>query len=328
MRPSIRLLAVGAAAALALTGCGSSDDPGSGRSTEAGTETGSEPGDAATSEATGDDTGGSDAPVTIGGFNFPESTILMEIYAQSLEDAGIPVQREADLGTRELVFPELTGGNIDILPEYVGSAISVGFGEDPATEVGAAVDQLTELFAEDDVVVLEPSDAQDQNVFVVTSQFAEENGVASLADLADLGELTLAGGPECEDRQTCFAGLQEVYGLDNVSFTTIQEKSPRLAALQNGDVEIILLFSTDPVFTDGSLVPLEDPEGLTPPENVVPVVTREALDNHPDIEPILNEVSATLTTEGLAELNGQAAQGQQPADIAAGWLEENGLIGS
>lgn len=314
MRASTRFLAAGAALALALTGCGGSDsgsDPTATDGTGAATDTG----------------GGSGGPVTVGGFNFPESTILMEIYAQALEDAGISVQREPELGTRELVFPELTGGTIDVLPEYVGSAISVGFGEEPAGNVDEAAQQLRDLFSEEGVTVLEPSEASNSNVFVVTQEFAETNDVTSIADLEGAGDLTLAGGPECEDRATCYAGLQDVYGLDNVSFTTIQEKSPRLAALRNGDAQIILLFSTDPVFADGSLVALEDPEEMTPPENVVPVVADSALEANPEIEEVLNEISATLTTEGLSELNGQAAEGQQPADIAAGWLEDNGLLG-
>lgn len=309
MRVPIRLLAAGATLALALAACGG----------EATTDP--EPTDGTGSPATDAE------PIVIGGFNFPESTILMEIYAQSLEDAGLTVQRQPDLGSRELVFPELTGGSIDIMPEYVGSAISVGFAEEPEGSTDAAIEQLTGLFQEEGVAVLEPSAAQDRNVFVVTSQFAEENGVATLEDLAGLGDLTLAGGPECEDRATCYAGLQDVYELDNISFTAIQEKAPRLAALENGDVQIILLFSTDPVFTDGSLVALEDPREMTPPENVVPVVNQEVLDTNPEIADVLNEVSATLTTEGLAALNGQAAEGQQPADIAAAWLEENGLVG-
>lgn len=303
MRASTRLLAAGAALALALTGCGGSTGSGSESSlvalddpkemtppenvvpvvTQSALEAnpaieetlnevsanltteglaalngeaaeGQQPADIAAGwlEENGllDGEGGdaSGDPVTVGGFNFPESTILMEIYAQALEDEGIATQREPELGTRELVFPELTGGNIDILPEYVGSAISVGFGEEPAGNTDEAIQQLRDLFAEEGVAVLEPAEAQDRNVFVVTSEFSEEHGVTSIADLADAGDLTLAGGPECEERATCYAGLQDVYGLDNIEFTTIQEKSPRLAALRNGDVQIILLFSTDPVF--------------------------------------------------------------------------------
>jgi osmoprotectant transport system substrate-binding protein len=88
---------------------------------------------------------------------------------------------------------------------------------------------------------------------------------------------------------------------------------------------VITLFSTDPVFGDGSLVALDDPQEFTPPQNVIPVVNRDVLDGNPDIADTLNAVSAAMTTEGLAALNGLAAEGQQPADIAADWLADNGL---
>jgi len=289
MRMLSRSLAVGAALALTLAACSSDEEA-----------------------------------VTVGGFNFPESSILLETYAQAIEAEGITVEREPDLGSREIIFPELTDGNIDIMPEYVGGAISSGFGETPEGNLDAAVQQLTELFEAEGVAVLEPSPAEDADVFVVTAEFAEANG-SSLADLAEAGDVVVAGPPECEDRDTCFAGLQSVYGLDNISFTSIAEKSPRLAALENGDVQVITLFSTDPVFSDGSLVALEDPEEFTPPQNVIPVVNQEVLDANPDIADILNEVSAAMTTEGLAALNGLAAEGQQPADIAADWLADNGF---
>lgn len=315
MRASTRLLAAGAALALTLTACGgSSDSAGNADPT-------------ATDATATEDGGGSGGPVTVASFNFPESVILMEIYAQALADAGISVQREARLGTRELVFPELTGGSIDVVPEYVGGALSSGFGEDPAGNTEEAVQQLRDLFSEEGVAVLEPAEASNRDVFVVTSEYAETHGLTAIGDLADAGDVTVAGPPECQDRATCFAGLQDVYGLENLTFTTIQEKSPRLAALRNGDVQVITLFSTDPVFTDGSLVALEDPQDMTPPQNVVPVVTESSLEANPQVEDVLNEVSATLTTEGLTELNAQAAEGQQPADVAAGWLEENGLLG-
>lgn len=290
MRLLTRSLAVGAALALTLTACSSSSSD--------------------------------DEPITVGGFNFPESSILLEIYAQALEADGLTIEREPDLGSREIIFPELTEGNIDIIPEYVGGAISSGFGETPATNLEEAVSQMTTLFQDENVAVLNASAAENSDVFVVTSEFADENG-SSLADLAGAGDVVVAGPPECETRDTCFAGLQSVYGLDNTTFTTIAEKAPRLAALENGDVQVITLFSTDPVFSDGSLVALDDPEEFTPPQNVIPVVNFDVVDGNVEIAQTLNAISAAMTTEGLAAMNGQAAEGQQPADIAAEWLADN-----
>lgn len=293
-------------------------------------------GTAATSAPTGGATGtggtGGAVPegptITVASFNFPESTILAEIYAQVMEDAGYPVERQLDLGARELIFPELTSANLSFLPEYVGSAIQVGFGEDAPEDLEAGVETLTELFDEQGVTVFAPAPAEDANVFAVTAEFSDTNGVTALPQLADAGDVTLSGPPECEERSTCYAGLQDVYGLDNVGFTSIQETTARVASLQSGDSQVTLLFSTDPVLAGGELVVLEDPEEMVPPENVIPVVATDVADAYgDDFTSLIDGVSEQITTELLIDLNGRAAEGQAPADIATDWLSEAGIIG-
>ncbi|MGC2241021.1 MAG: glycine betaine ABC transporter substrate-binding protein, partial [Acidimicrobiia bacterium] len=154
-----------------------------------------------TTTTTAGDSGPVDGPaITVASFNFPESVILAEIYAQALEANGYQVERNLNLGSRELIFPEIQSGNIDFLPEYLGSAITVGFSEDAPTNQDEAVQKLTDLFAADGVTVLEPAPGQDKNVFVVTGDFASENSVSTVSDLAGAGDITLAGPPECEDR--------------------------------------------------------------------------------------------------------------------------------
>lgn len=287
----------------------------------------------------GDDTGGdggdgtaapADGPtVTVGSFNFPESQILAEIYAQVLEDAGIPVERQLNIGARELIYPDLEGGAIDVLPEYVGSALTVRFGGEATADVQATVDALDSELQEVGLAALEPSEAENSNVFVVTSEFAESNDVSALGDLAGAGDLTMGGPPECEERETCFAGIVDAYGLDNLGFETIQETPIRVESLANGEIDLGLLFSTDPAITERDFVVLDDPEGVVAAENIVPVVNQEVLDAYGDTlrEP-LNEVSAALTTEALIEMNTRSNAGDDPAQIAADWLSENDLLGS
>jgi osmoprotectant transport system substrate-binding protein len=118
---------------------------------------------AACGDGAGDDAGSVEGPtITVASFNFPESVILAEIYAQALEADGYDVERNLNLGSRELIFPELQSGAIDLLPEYLGSAIAVGFGEDAPTDQSEALDVLTDLFEADDVRVLEPAPGQDK----------------------------------------------------------------------------------------------------------------------------------------------------------------------
>ena len=307
---------------LALAACGgdtgSESDTGTGSGSASGTETGTD----------GSDDVADGPTVTVGSFNFPESTILAEIYAQVLEDAGIPVERQLDIGARELIYPELESGAIDVLPEYVGSALTVGFGGEATADVEASLEALNAELEAVGLTALEPASAEDKNVFVVTSEFAEANGVSAVGDLAGAGDVVMGGPPECEERETCFAGIVDAYGLDDLSFETIQETPIRVESLASGEIDVALLFSTNPTIAERDFVVLEEPEGVVAAENVVPVVNQEVLDAYgEDLSGPLNEVSQALTTDALLELNAQANAGEDPADIAAGWLQDNGLVG-
>jgi osmoprotectant transport system substrate-binding protein len=306
---SRRLLAALAGLALALTACGGDDD------TDA-----EGPDDLGVDEEAAEEI--PDGPeITVASFNFPESQIVSEIYAQALEEAGYPVERQMDLGARELVFPELQSGNLDLLPEYLGSAIVVGFEQDAPEDVDSGVETLSELFAEDDISVLEPAPAESANVFVTTTEFAEDNGLSAVSDLADVGDITFSGPPECQERETCYGGLQDIYGLDNVDFEAIQETSARVQALEAGQNELTLLFSTDAVLGLADLEVLDDDEDIVPPENITPILRDEIVDAYgDDLVTLLDGISALITTDVLIELNIEESEGIAPADVAADWL--------
>lgn len=319
------------AATLVLSACGGESGGDATSTTSAGDTTETTAPGSDTSPTTAPDAGGDDGPViTVGSFNFPESVILAEIYGQALEARGYPIERNLNLGSRELIFPELQSGAIDLLPEYLGSAIAVGFGEEAPTDVAEATTRLSELFSDSGVNVLDPAPGEDKNVFVVTSEFASENGVSSVSDLANAGDITLGGPPECEERETCYLGLVDTYGLSNLSFESIQEGSARIAALESGEIDVTLLFSTQPVIVEKGFVALEGTEDIIAPENITPVVTGEIVDAYgDDLVSLINSISEQITTDVLLDLNGRVElQAQNPDDVATDWLTENGFLGS
>lgn len=265
--------------------------------------------------------------ITVGSFDFPESTILAEVYAQTLEAAGYPVDRQLNIGSRELLLPELESGGIDLLPEYLGSALVVGFEAEAPTDVEAGVAALRTAFAELGVSVLAATPAENANVFVVLTDLAQREGLQAVGDLADLDGPTLAGPPECENRDTCYAGLRETYGLDGLGFSSIGEASARLVALTAGDVDVVLLFSTDAVLADDALTVLDEPAGIVPPENVVPVVRTAVLDAYgDDLTGLLERVGEELTTDVLIGMNDRANEGTAPAQIARDFLDDIGIV--
>lgn len=311
MRRLSRIRALGAtslAATLALAAC-------SGTSGESTT----------TSETTGQAT----ETVTVASFNFPESVVLAEIYAQALEAEGYTVERRLNLGSRELIFPDIEAGNIDLIPEYVGSALQVGFSLPAPATTEEGVEALRAAFADLGMTVLEAAPGEDKNVFVVTRELAEEAGLSSLEDLAGAGDLVLAGAPECEDRPTCYRGLVETYGLTNLSFEAIQEGAARVAALESGEADVILLFSTQPVISERGFVVLDEPRGIIAPENVVPVVRTSIIEANEGMAELLDSISALITTDVLLDLNGRIElDAEDPADVAGDWLVENGILAS
>jgi osmoprotectant transport system substrate-binding protein len=268
--------------------------------------------------------------LVVASFDFDESRLLAEIYAQALEGAGVPVRRQLDLGPRELVLPALQQGLVDLVPEYLGSAAVALDGSPVDTaDAGALWRHLTAALEPWGVVVLTPAPAQNHNVFVVDDALAEVRGLRSVSDLAR-SQLTVsvAGPPECPQRWHCLVGLVEVYGVDVDAFVPVQGAGQVLRSLRGGVADVGVLFSTDGVLAEPGLTVLVDDAELNPAEHVVPVLRREAERSYgPVVRHVLEEVSAQLTSSMLQFANWRVSvAGGDPADEARGWLVRRGLV--
>ncbi len=300
--PRIRLAAAVAGtaiAAMALAGCASSD-PLTGDSTEGG-----ETGDSST--------------IVIGSQAYYSNEIIAEIYAQALEAEGFTVERDFNIGQRDAYIPSLEDGSIDLFPEYTGNLLQFFEPDTTATTPDDVYAELQDALP-DGLAVLDQSPATDQDSYNVTADFAEKNGLTSIADLAGIDGLVLGGAPELEERPYGPTGLKEVYGVD-VSFqatadTTVDE-------LVAGNIQVANVYSADPRIKTDDLVTLTDPEGLFLASNVVPVVNADIAD---EIADVINAVSAALTPEGLVALNVESTVDERSSkDIAKDWLADNGL---
>lgn len=281
--------------------------------------------------ACGDDESGDvpDGPtITVGSTNFGEQLILGEIYAQTLENAGYPVERSFNLGSREVVNPALKSGEIDLLVEYTGTLLTFEGGTS-TTDSQETYDALIAALEASGLTAGAYAPAQDKNGFVVTADFAAANGVATVSDLAALnGTLVLGGPPECPEREFCLIGLQDVYGLEFAEFKPLDVGGPlTVAALEGGEIDVALLFTSDGVIAAKGFVLLEDDMNLQPAENLVPVLRQEIVDAYgQDLVDLLDGVSAKMTTAELSELNKRYGIDAEDADaLASEWLAANGF---
>jgi osmoprotectant transport system substrate-binding protein len=140
-------------------------------------------------------------------------------------------------------------------------------------------------------------------------------------------QLTLGGPPECPERPFCIPGLRDVYGVEFGNFVPLDVGGPlTVEALDKGEIDVGLLFSTSSVIADKGWVILEDDKHLQNAENITPVVRTEVLDE--TITERLNAISAALDSDTMIELNRRVeVDGEDPADVAASFLENNGLLG-
>lgn len=299
----VALAAVAVGATVALAGCASGDPLDSG---------------------SGDGDGASETLV-VGSQDYYSNEIIAEIYAQALEENGYTVEREFRIGQREVYIPEIEDGSIDVFPEYTGNLLQFYVPDTTATTSDDVYAEL-ETSLPEGLRVLEQSPATDQDSYNVTKEFSETNGVTSLADLASVTTpLTLGGNSELATRPYGPEGLQEVYGVE-VAFTPIEDSGGPLTlkALEDGQVQLVNIYSANPAIASNDLVTLEDPEGLFLASNVVPVVSEKVTD---EIAEIINAVSAALTAEDLVALNALSVDEQQSADqIASDWLAEKSLF--
>lgn len=311
-----RTLALGAATlALVLAAC--SPGEGSGGSPTASTPAGT------------DGTGGGNQSITIGSAGFYEAQLMAEIYAQALEANGYTVERKLGIGPRDTTQPAIESGDFDLEPEYIGSLLTFLGGEasgDPEETFNRLQEELEPLGLE----ALQYTPAQDTNAFVVRQETADELGLATMSDLAEVaGELVWGLPPECETNDLCRGALEQ-YGI---AYDEIQIEqyaacdAPVAQALNDGVVDVAELCSTQPDIERFNFVVLEDDMATQPSENIAPIVRVEWLEGAPaDFADILNAVSEAMDTETLTSLGVQVAVDQEPIeDVADQWLTDNGL---
>jgi osmoprotectant transport system substrate-binding protein len=273
-----------------------------------------------------------DDAITVASFNFPESVLLAELYAQALDMSGFHVERQLNLGTRELVEPALERGLVELVPEYAGSALEFIAGTGSASSDARATHRsLTQALANRGVTALEAAPAQDRNGIVVTRATADRYGLRAVSDLAPIAaDLTFGGPPECPSRDLCLRGLRSTYGLAFKGFVPLDEGGRlTVAALVAGQVQVALMFTSDGALDANGLVLLKDDRHLQPAENVTPVIRSDVLARlGPRVADVVNAVSAALTTDDLRRMNADLARGATARSVAHAWLVEHGPLGS
>ena len=296
------LSAASVVAALALSGCATGDQA-----------------------LSGGDAGGSPGEeIIIGSADFSESQLIATIYSLALQDAGVEVKEQFNIGSREVYIAALQDGSIDLIPEYSGALLKHFDPESKASTSEDVVDELADALPEG-IEMYDISEAQDKDILAVTEDTATQYDLETISDLEPVASELILGGPaEWVTRVNGVVGLRDVYGLEFKEFVSLDAGGPlTMTALLNGQIQVADVFSTDPALTANNLVALEDDKSLFAAENIVPVIA--SAKSSDTVQETLDAVSAALTTDALIEMNGKAAEGTSLGEIAREWLDSAGL---
>lgn len=278
--------------------------------------------------ACGDDDGsGSDkAELTVGSKLDVDGQLNAQMYALLLEEEGFDVTTKLGLGQTPVLDQAIESGDIDIYPEFTGTAITT-LELEPTQDAQQAYEQVKAAYEERfDLTMLEPAYELNDSYAICTSQdVAAEHGLQSLEDLAPVaGSLKIAAQQDGID--AAINPVQEAYGFE---FGEVVQLSAQLSfdAVEGGDADLNVCYTTDPAIVVNEFVVLEDTMNVFPIYNPAPLVRDDALEESPEIADTLNALQPHLTTEVILDLIKRVSIDHESVeDVARDFLEQEGLI--
>lgn len=255
---------------------------------------------------------GGDA-VVVGGKNFTEQRVLGELVAQTIEAAGIPVERKLDLGGTFVCDSALRAGQIDVYVEYTGTALGAILKDAaPATDPAAVLEKVRAAYAPAGLAWTAPLGFDNTFALVVRGDTA----VTSISEAAPVAKTWRAAfGYEFQQRADGYPALARVYGLAFADIRTM-DLGLLYRALIDRQADVVVGSATDAAIARFSLRVLEDDRHAFPPYEAAPVVRRDALEKHPGLEAALERLGGRLDIAAMRRLNEAVdGAGRSPADV-------------
>ncbi|MBO0462113.1 MULTISPECIES: ABC transporter permease/substrate-binding protein [unclassified Enterococcus] len=272
--------------------------------------------------------------ITIAGKLGAEPDILIQMYKGLIEEeTDAEVELKPNFGKTSFLFSALENQQIDIYPEFTGTVLeSLVQVPDTLREKKLTKEEtyqeanklLSEQFS---MTLLKPMAYQNTYALAVKRDFAEENQLRTISDLAKIENQIRAGFTlEFIDRADGYKGIQELYQLD---FPSVQSMEPslRYQAINNGDVNVVDAYSTDSELKQYDLIVLEDDRGLFPTYQGAPLMNEDFANEHPEVVTALEKLSGKITEEQMQTMNYQVnVEKKQPAEVARQFLVDQGLV--
>ncbi len=269
------------------------------------------------------------AVLRVGTKNFTEQLILGEMIAQLIEDrTDLAVDRKFNLGGTMICHGAMVNGEIDVYPEYTGTALTAILKREVISNPDSAYRVVADAYLEQfDCAWLEPFGFNNTYAITVKGARAQVEGWETIDDLRKAApDLSAGFTAEFAERPDGYPGLSKAYGFE---IGTVRDLDPGLMyrAVADDHVDVICAFATDGRIAAYNLKPLEDDRGFFPPYYAAPVVRSEVLKTHPELLDVLGALGGALSDSTMQQLNYQVDEKQlEPAAVARDFLAARGLV--
>jgi len=266
--------------------------------------------------------------VAVGSKDFTEELILGEMYCQILAHNGFAVLQKLDLGGTQVAMEALVRGDIDLYPEYTGTALITELKEKPGKDAAANYAAVKSAYrSRYGLTWLKPAPFNDTQALATTQAISERYHITTLSELAAAApQLRLGAIPEFTKREDGLPGLQKAYGGFRFKDVKLFDIGLKYKALESGAVDVVVAFGTDGRLDVDHLLVFSDDKHFWPDYEVAPVVRDATLAKYPAIATQLDALAPLLTDAVMRGLNAQVdGDKQDPADVARAFLKAHGL---
>ena len=245
------------------------------------------------------------APVRVGSKNFSEQILLGEIAAQALEAKGLRVVRKFNLGGTFVCHKALLAGDLDLYPEYTGTAFTAILSKKPVSDPKAVREEVAGEYRKRwDAVWTPPLGFENTFALIVRGEDARRWGLKTISNLkAHASEIRAGFGYEFLEREDGFPGLARTYGLEFGKRPAQMDLGLLYQALQSRQVDLIAGNSTDGLIAASGAVVLDDDRRYFPPYEAAFVVRGRVWRERFAVTEVLEALGGKISVDAMRKLN-------------------------
>ena len=262
--------------------------------------------------------------IVVGSKDFTENLILAEIISQMLEKKGVAVERKFELGGT-LAHRTMVSGELDVYPEYSGTSYAVILKKKPISNARRVYEEVREELGEKfNFALSEPLGFANDYAILVSQKTAKDRNLKTISDIvkAQAKDWRVGLDQDFMSREDGYPGLKKAYGFEFKTQPREMELALTYRALDAGELDLIVGYSTDGLISSLNLVQLEDDKKYFPPYEAMFVVRKDILEGSKELREVFNDLDGVISTEEMQKLNFEVdGKQRQPKDVARDWIE-------